>query len=262
MLNQIANPLTAGKSSASPLRIGLARSQDDLRQAFSLTYQSYFRAGLTGNNPSGLRLTPYHLLNTSEVVVAKLRDTVVSTVSFFGDGNLGLPMQNMYPREIEMLRGRGLRLAEIGSLADRRTDPGRFISTFAQMGRLVAQIAIKRSVDTLVIVAHPKHARLYKRVLGFKQVGDHKDCPYANGNPAEALYLRFDDLLGTRLHRQYFGEPYPASSLERFEWGAATRAYFGRILDADGKIAVAVGMESYYDWGVCRNKTPVDLSVG
>ena len=258
MNDPLANPLTASRASKHPLEITLARSIDDLHQAFSLTYRSYYRAGLVADNPSGLRLTPYHLLPDSEVIIAKLDQTVVSTLSWFGDGKLGLPMQSMYSREIEFLRDQGCKLAEIGSLADRRSDPRRFISSFADMGRLLAQASASRDIDTLVAVAHPKHAKLYKRVLGFKQIGDHTDCPYANGNPAEALFLRFEDL-GAKLHDRFFGDPLSEDRLGPYDCEIETRVSFGQILDCDGKIAQAIGLEDYYDWNAKRIKTPINL---
>lgn len=261
MSNPLANPLTESKRSDNPLAIQLARSEDDLHQAFALTYRSYFRAGLAVDHPSQLRLTPYHLLPSSEVIIAKLDQTVVSTISLFGDGKLGLPMQSMYAREVDFLRNQGMRLAEIGALADRRVSPRRFISTFAEMGRLLVQAAAARNIDALVAVAHPKHAKLYKRVLGFKQVGDHTDCPYANGNPAEALYLRFDDHLGTKLYDEFFNEPLPSDHLEPYDWEPETRDRFGRILDCDGKIANTIGIEGFYSWGAKHRKTPIDLTT-
>lgn len=261
MFNPLAKPLAPPKRPCSPLDISLARSRADLQQAFELTYRSYFRAGLAVDSPSGMRLTPFHLLTSSEVIIAKLDQTVVSTISLFGDGKLGLPMQSMYSREIETLRTRGLRLAEVGGLADRRATPKRFIKTFAIMGRIIVQLATARNYDTLVAAVHPKHAKLYKRVFGFKQIGDHTDCPYANGNPAEALYLPLDSL-SPALHQQFFGEPFPSGHLDRFDWDPETRHYFERILNCDGKIAKAIGTKDYFDWGVTNIESPIDLRAG
>ena len=249
MFIPLSSPLVASKTSTGPLDIKLARSRDELNQAFQLTYRSYIRSGLAADNPSGLRLTPYHLLPSSDVIVAKLRNTVCSTLSVFGDGEQGIPMESMYSREIKTLRDRGLRLAEVGSLADRRAKPSRFASTFAEMARFLAQISAVRNYDALVVAVHPKHARMYKRVIGFKQIGDHTDCPYANGNPAEALYLCFDEM-PPRLHHEFFGEPLSYDVLKPYDWNAETRSHFARILECDGKIANTVGLEKHFGWGV------------
>jgi len=85
----------------------------------------------------------------------------------FGDGYLGLPMESMNGDQVRRLRNQGLRLAEIGSLTDHRESQDRFINTFIQIGRLLAQIARARGIDAIVAAVHPRHARLYKRVMGF-----------------------------------------------------------------------------------------------
>lgn len=259
--NPTGTPLIGRKEPEGPT-VKIARSKDELIEAFKLIYRSYLQAGLTVNNPSGLRLTPFHLLSSSEVFVSKIRGSVFSTVSLFCDGELGLPMQTMYPKEIETLRNQGLKLAEVGSLADRRSDPKRFLANFVVMSRLMVQHASKRGIDALVAVVHPKHARLYKRILGFKQVGDHTDCPYANGNPAEALYLRFEDYRGTRLHDDFFGTPHSKYELESYDWEPEVHEYFSGILEMDSKIANTVGIDDYFNWGVPIPHSPIDVTAG
>lgn len=248
---------TMSKQGIEDLTICLARSRADLCQAFRLVFQSYLRAGLAVEKPSGLRLTPHHCLPTSEVLLAKLRSTVTSTLSMFGDCHLGLPMQSMYPIEIDNLRDQGLKLAEIGCLADRRQGPVRFMETFGRLGRLLAQVGQARGIDAFVVATHPKHARWYKRLMGFRQIGDHTECPYANGNPAVALVLKFDEHIGTPLYDQYFGDPIQAEELAPFYWDEETQEYFQKVLDRDNKIASLAGIQGYYDWDV----TPGSLAT-
>lgn len=246
MKNALSKPNEVEQNQNSPV-IEIARSKEDLIKAFTLTQESYCKAGLSNESPSGIRITPYHLLPKSDVLIAKIHGRVVSTVSLFRDGELGLPMEAIYPQEIESLRNNGLRLAEVGSLADRRHEVERFIELLAKMGRLLAQAAHSRCVDALVAVAHPKHARLYKRVLGFQQIGEYTECPYANGNPAVALYLRFNDKAGTELYNQYFGQKIPSEQLSEYVWEKETREYFTRILDCDAKIANVIN-KPFHDW--------------
>ena len=252
-----AHDAASYKPSVRDLTISLARSREDLHQAFKLVYQSYYDAGLAVDTPSGMRLTPFHLVPTTEVLVAKLGDTVTSTISMFGDGYLGLPMQSMYPREIAELREQGVRLAEIGSLADRRDSPIRFIETMAEMSRLLVQVARNRGIDAFVVATHPKHARLYKRVMGFRQIGELSDCPYANGNPAVALVLKFDEHAGTSLHDRYFGNPWPPKELIQYRWDRDTRNYFRRALQRDNTIASLVGIQGYYNWAAVTGNLTV-----
>ncbi len=249
MINAFAAPSDASTKSSQQV-YSLARSREDLTDAFRLAFESYYDAGLVNEKPSGIRLTPYHLLPTTEVIVAKLREQVTSTLTLFGDGYLGLPMQTMYPKEIGELRSRGLRLGEIGGLADRRTSQVRFIKTFAEMGRLMAQVAFVRGIDALVAATHPKHAKLYKRVLGFRQIGELTECPYANGNPAVALYISFEEHEGTDLYDQYFADLYSQKELRPYRWDSDTRQHFREVLERDNQIGSMAGIAGYYNWAV------------
>jgi len=223
--------------SVDELSIRIARSPAELRKAFRLVFERYYRAGLETAKASRIRLTPYHLLPTSEVLIAERNSVITSTLSMFGDSPAGLPMESMYGQQICHLRSQGFRLAEIGSLADRRNGQGRFINTFVQIGRLLAQVAQSRGIDVIVAAVHPRHARLYEKVMGFRQIGHYSSCPYANGNPAVALCLKFDDHLGTPLHDQYFGTPLPEEELLPYQWETNTREFFAEILERESNLS-------------------------
>ena len=64
------------KSKREKPEISLARSRSDLHGAFTLLYEAYLNAGLEAEKPSGIRITPYHLLPTTEVLVSRLSDEV------------------------------------------------------------------------------------------------------------------------------------------------------------------------------------------
>lgn len=217
----------------SPLRYGIANCRKDLDDAFGLMYRSYRRAGLVDANEHERRLTPYHFLPTTEVFITRYQDEVVSTVTLTGDGRLGLPLESAFPKETKDLRSSGFRMGEIGCLADRRHSPVRFIETFATMGRMLAQVAMARGYDGLVAAAHPKHARLYKRVLPFEQVGDVIECPYANGNPAVMLQLTFDDHKGSSLYQRFFGSMQSDMDLVLRPLSQETKMHFYRFLQSD-----------------------------
>jgi hypothetical protein len=190
-----------------------------------------------------LRVTLYHLLPTTEVLVAKLGGEIISTLSLIADGYLGLPMQSMYTKEINQLREEGLRPAEVGCLADRRQSPIRFFEMFSHLARVLVQVAHARDIDALVIATHPRHARLYRRAFGFEELGEVTDCPYAQGNPAIALIWRFSEQQGTQLWDQFFKDPLPGKELAPYRWERSTREYFREILRRDRAIVSAACVE-------------------
>ena len=96
----------------------IADSVEERHRLFRLVYEAYLRAGLERVNPSRMRVTPFHLLTSTEMFVAKLRNEVISTMSLVVDGKLGLPMDFVFPEQVQQRRDNGLRVAEATCLAD------------------------------------------------------------------------------------------------------------------------------------------------
>ncbi|TWU39733.1 N-acyl amino acid synthase FeeM domain-containing protein [Novipirellula artificiosorum] len=216
-------------STVEPVELSIARTTADLEDAFRLAYRSYLRSGLTKENPTGMRLTPYHFLPTTEVMLAKLQGISLSTATLILDGELGLPAEAIYASEIDSLRNKGLRLAEVGCLADQRESPVRFLKMFRQLSTLIAQAAANRGCNGLIAATHPKHAKFYIRHLGFEIFGDVRACPYAQGNPAVALLMDFEQLRGSEIHTHLFGKPYSEGVLQGHRWDVETHDHFQTI---------------------------------
>lgn len=234
------------KSRFGQIEISIARSQDELEEAFRMVYDAYVRAGLEQPNAAGVRLTPYHLLPTTDVIIAKHEGLAIATASVILDSELGLPADSIYTTQLQTLRDQGLRLAEVGCLADRRESPVRFIQMFRRLTRLIAQAAADRGCDGLIIATHPKHARFYMRQLGFEQIGELRSCPYAQGNPAVALWLEFAQirLRDEAFHQHLFAHPIAPEQLEPYLWEESTRAHFIALLqDLPGFYSFVAGHE-------------------
>ena len=195
----------------------IASTADDRNAAFRLVYQSYLRAGLIEPNDIRMRVTPYHLLPTTTVFVAKLRkQQVVTTLSLVIDGELGVPMESTCPGVIEQRRRQGLVVGEVTCLADRRSDIRRFLPNFCMLTRLMAQYARRQGVDQLLVITHPRHARFYSRLMGFEVTTDVTSCPHVRDNPAVALCLDFAkvDRHPPKLYDAIFGEQLPTDELQ------------------------------------------------
>jgi hypothetical protein len=220
-------------SLGAQITMSIARSHSDLEDAFGLVYRSYVRAGLDSPNPTGLRLTKFHFLPTTDVILARNAGVPIATASLFVDGDLGLPAESMYGAEIQQLKDRGMRLAEVGSLADRRESPARFIQMFRVLSTLISQAAQQRGCNGLIAATHPRHARFYIKQIGFEPFGEIRACPYAQGNPAVAMVLDFEDhrRRDTDIYHHLFGLPFTAEELEPYAWSDETHGYFQGVLD-------------------------------
>lgn len=192
-----------------------AQDDPDFIQALRLVYHAYIRSGFIDASPYQMRVTPYHLLPSTQVLVSILREEVISTTTLIGDGPLGLPMEDLYSAEVDVRRQKGIRLAEVSCLADRRADFERTFAMLVQLMSLTAQTAVRLGIDQLVIAVHPRHGAFYERFFGFEVIGGLKSYEAVNNKPAVPLALDLHGIAETcpRGHKRLFGTPFPEESL-------------------------------------------------
>lgn len=221
----------------------VAESRLERAAAFRLVYQAYTRSRLIDPNPFQMRVTPYHLLTTTQTFIALLGGEVISTVSLMIDGQLGLPLEAIYGPEVNRLRGLGGRLGEVSALADRRKRLSRTMPVFVKLMRLMVQFARRQGVEQLLVAVHPRHARFYQQVLHFEALGEQKSYPLVRNNPAVALCLDFARLDRRRPanYETFFGTPLGADVLACSPITDAECAYFGPMAAVSGGFAVASG---------------------
>ena len=210
------------------IELRIASTRSHYQQAFRLVHDSYCRAGLSEPSANGLRVTPYQLLPTSQVFVAIIAGEVVSTLTLIRDGDLGLPIESAYPELIAERRTRGIRVAEVSCLADRRLSPKRFFWLFSELSRLMAQFARAKSIDEIWIVCHPTHANLYERRLAFTKRGEESSYEAVLGNPAVPLCLDLQTAKHTHpdAWRRFFQDSIPSEVLNARPMVLADQEYF------------------------------------
>jgi hypothetical protein len=183
-----------------------------------------------------MRITPYQLLISTDIVVAELRGEVISTLSFVRDGELGLPMECIYPEEVSERRRAGLRLAEVSCLADRRQGFSRFYALFWELARMTVQISASEGIDQLLIAVHPRHARMYCRAMGFARFGDNRQYPAVNDNPAVPLCLDFAVAQKRQpaIWRRYVEPPLPPEVLQSRPISLQDCRHFTKLVSRGG----------------------------
>jgi hypothetical protein len=191
----------------------IAAEYDEREEAFRLVYESYLPSGLVRPNPFEMRILPHHLLSSTEIFVAEQAGQILSTVTLVCDGELGLPMESVYPLEVRKLQRQGKRLGEVSCLASRRSTP---IAQCLELLRLMVQTARYRGLDGLAVAVHPRHARFYNRFLAFEQVGSETLYPAVCDHPAVAMLLDFDRIDRERPgnYERFFGERLPVERLQ------------------------------------------------
>lgn len=206
----------------------IAGTLEERVAAFRLVYDNYLQAGLIDPNPDAFRVTPYHLLPTTNVFIAEAGGEVICTVTLIGDGQLGLPMESIYSAEVNAARSQGLYVGEVSCLAFQQVQFKQFLAVFVQLTRLMAQHARAYGMDQFLIAIHPRHARFYERFMGFKRIGNPKQYPSVRNAPAVALCLDFSyvDRHRPACYDQYFKTPMPMSELRPQRMSAEEIDYF------------------------------------
>lgn len=161
------------------LIIKLAETEEEFDQAFTLIQECYREIGISEENLK-LRATKYHSLPTSQIVIAKMKDNVIATLTHVFDSPLGLPIEEHWSVEHE--RKNGKLLAEISSLAIHKSWR-HFHGLFLYLTRFALDLAIHHlGVDKWVIVTHPKAKDFYEGLLCFEPLSENiLKCGYVKG---------------------------------------------------------------------------------
>jgi hypothetical protein len=208
---------------------------DEVESALALVYSAYRRRGLIGPNHSGLRITPYHLIPTTEILIATQGDQVICTSTLVYDNlDLGMPIESIYGDEVAELRARGKRFAEVSCLAD-NGDGKTPLKVLVRMMSLVAQSAVYRGVTDLLVTVHPHHADFYAKFWGFECFADVRRYAAVSHHPAVPLS---SDLICRRESRSRFRErafepPFPEDALRPRPLSQEIRNYLSFHLDSE-----------------------------
>lgn len=168
----------------------------DLKAVFALTYDSYLLKGYAQPNKSGLFIhyPVFDHLDETTILTISMNREVIATVSYTVDGPSGLTMDDDFKAIIDSERATNRKVSGVWRLIVRQDFNGdqRIIVT---MLREVIRDLLEHGMDTLFIVVHPDHVRIYRRLIGMKVVGE-KDMnhPLMAGVPEVLMMGRKEDL--------------------------------------------------------------------
>ena len=218
-----------------------ARTREDLIGAFQLLKRRYSETGLCRENSASLRVLPYHLWHETQVFVTVQGGRVIGTLSLIRDSDRQqIPMESNYADIISNLRSRGSRLAEVSSLC---VDPTPSVSRgdlFGQLTRLMIFHARFVGVEHLVAVVHPRHAKFYRRAMGFEEIGGLSKYQQAGGQPGIAILGKVNDRAsyGLRWQRYYFDGAFSEAELRSQKIAPADRVFFEKFLPSEHSFGI------------------------
>ncbi|MFP5381021.1 MAG: N-acyl amino acid synthase FeeM domain-containing protein [Gammaproteobacteria bacterium] len=160
-------------------KVRLAHNEDRRKSASLLIEKMYtwrgYGAAQVNRDPNRITL------------VAHQDDKIAGTVTLGLDGAPGLVVDELYREEVDQLRARGKKVAELTKLAvDESTASKAVLAALFHIAFIYAY-HIHKYTD-FVIEVNPRHVLFYKRMLGYAQLGPEKMCPRV-GAPAVLLHI-------------------------------------------------------------------------
>jgi len=204
-----------------------ADSFDEYIKAFRLVHDVYVQTGYIEQTPSGLRITPHHANPSSKVflgiIKSEQQDIPIYTVSVFPDSDKnGLPVDQAFQKELDILRSDGRKIVEVGALASDSCYRKNDMNIPMYGNKMVIRYAIDYlKADDIIIAIHPKHQWFYENIIFFEKIGQVEHYAYVKNNPAVAMRLdlrkmeenfklAYDNLAEeSNLYKFFFKEPSP-----------------------------------------------------
>ncbi len=240
-LKKSQRPLDRGTAEDAGLVCKIADTIPEWSSAFSIVYERYRANGLIDPSPFKMRVLPYHLLVSTNTFIAMQDGDVVCTATLVTDSSDGLPLEPIFPAEVERKRLQGLTLAEVTCLASRTTSPRTFFKVFLPMLRLLTQHARRFGADQLLVACHPKHARLYERSMGYRQFSDETTYGSLHDAPVVGICLDFDeaDRLQPPCYDAVFKDELPLMDLLPRPMTPEAVEYFAPMVDSHAECVPA-----------------------
>lgn len=190
----------------------VASTLNEVISAWSLVHDAYSRIGLIDVNKYNLHTITQAVSPETSVIMGYMNGSPVSTLSIIHDGAQQIPLQHIYPHELDALRNDGRKLLEVGLLADRREHISRAMVAIFEMMRFVFWRSYLTHTD-IIIGVHPHHAGFYINSFGFEPIGLESTHPTVKNHPV--LPMRLDihtalagEVVPKRL-TQYLNNPLP-----------------------------------------------------
>jgi len=174
--------------------VNFAYCKPEIQTACNLVYKNYTQLGLYDTNCSEIRIQNYQLLSTTDIHCLwhpNYFNVLLATVSLIKDNNCPLPIESLYPEEINNIRKQYGDIAELTCFAinDNRYN----ISVECILSSLffrVFEMLEDSNIKYVVACCNRKHAVFYKKYIGAVQLGSLKN--YSLVNNKEAIPVGFE----------------------------------------------------------------------
>jgi hypothetical protein len=158
-ISELPNRHTGDMASLPQIHCEVALPED-LRAAQELVAREYAKQQYDRNPQAFSKLASHTEQPSTTVFIAKKNTTTIGTISLFQDSDIGLPMEQIYHKEVQTLRAADGTVAEVGQLAIDAKHINRFherIVVLNSLFKLVLQTTMKNGISHLCITdLYPK----------------------------------------------------------------------------------------------------------
>ena len=183
-----------------------AETKDEIVSALKLVYDSYLKLGYMDENEYQMRITKYQLLPTTIMLIIKIDDQVVGTLSIVRDSALGLPSEKNW--NLGFLRKQGFEIAEISGLAIKTKSYHRGQLLLYLCKIMYTYCTELLRLDCIVAATSSSVEHFYTDLLLFETIND-QPVAYdsVKGAPSVCGYLRLNQDLVENYRRIYAHRP-------------------------------------------------------
>jgi hypothetical protein len=178
----LADAEDTSRVSRQEFKIRLAYNEDRRKSTSLLIEKMYSWRGYDSN---GLSKDPNKI-----TLVAHQGETIAGTVTLGLDSGSGLVVDELYKVDVDGLRARERKVAELTKLAVDESAASKSVLASLFHIAFIYAFHIHKYTD-FVIEVNPRHMLFYKRMLGFNLIGEERMCPRV-GAPAVLLHLDLD----------------------------------------------------------------------
>lgn len=170
------------------LTIKRAESREDLQKVFELSYKVYLEKGYAFNRANKMEVSNFDAhQDTLILMVENEENEIVGSLSLYYDTENYLPADNVFNDELNFLRKEGVQFVEVSRLVVRQDYKHQKEILLSLINTIYIHAFRIMNTDSFIIEVNPRHVDYYKKLLGFMQFGEVKECPRVNGAPAVLL---------------------------------------------------------------------------
>lgn len=176
------------------LQLKVAETESEISQALALVHDVYVELNYIDPEPSGMRFNKYLALPTTFILIAKIDEEVVGTISIVPDSQILLPSDTSW--DLSKYRANSRVIGEVSSLAIKRNFKMRRGRLLLHLCKLMYTVASKTlNLDGLVIATTNEVEPFYTDVLLFEKVPGEKGKAHSlvKGNPSSCCYLNLQE---------------------------------------------------------------------